>query len=260
MPMSYPLRLRIAAENRKIARSGAYNCADGKTVTLPENGAALARKTLLLMPETLPDASRAVPFRISENLRACDTISAVLSLREEGVSGEIIALNFANAMFAGGGYRLGGDAQEESLCRCSLLYYALLPHGEYYWKHRLRPSPLYSSRMLLSPDVPVIRRMDGTLLETPQMCTFLTSAAVNRYYAKCLFIREKTITAAMQERIDGFICAMAKRKPAAVVLGAFGCGMFGNRRETVLPMIENAVNRWLPQETAVVYAAPSGKP
>ena len=260
MPMPYLLRLRIAAENRRIAAKGAYSAADGKTVTLPENGAALARKTLLLMPETLPDQPRAVPFRIAENLRACDTISAVLALREEGIRGEIIALNFANALYAGGGYRLGGDAQEESLCRCSLLYYALLPHSEYYRRHRLHPSPLYSSRMLLSPDVPVIRRMDGTLLETPQMCTFLTSAAVNRYYAKCLFIREKTITAAMQERVSSIICAMAKRRPDAVVLGAFGCGMFGNRRETVLPMIEEAVSRWMPPETAVVYASPSGKP
>lgn len=251
-----PTRLRIAAENRRIAASGTYTLPGGRSVSLPENGDALARKTFLLSPEPMQEQEGGREFRLAEHIRACDTVSAVLSLRSEGVRGEIIALNFANAMFAGGGYRFGGDAQEESLCRCSLLYHALLPHREFYWRHRLRPSPLYSDRMLLSPGVPIIRSMDGSLLEEPQSCTFLTCAAVNRRFARLLFFREKTITEAMRARVDGILCAMARRKPEAVVLGAFGCGSFGNRREVVLPMIEDAVNRFLPRETAVVFAAP----
>lgn len=254
--ISYAARLKIASENKTIAKTGSYPGPDGKEVKLYCTGQSLAAETVLEEPEQLPEITRKTPFSIAGNTHKTDTISCILALRKEGICGEIMALNFANAMFAGGGYRLGGDAQEESLCRCSLLYSAILPHAEYYRKHRFPPSPMYSSSMLISNAVPVIRNMKGELLADPTVCTFVTCAAVNRYYAKLLFTSEDKITAAMETRINGIICAMAKRKPEAIVLGAFGCGMFGNKRETVLPLIEKAVNRWIPDETRVFFAQP----
>lgn len=254
--ISYGTRLKIASENKTIAQTGSYKGPDGREVKLFCTGQSLAAETVLEEPELLPEITRKTVFRISENTRKSDTISCILALRQEGVCGEIMALNFANAMFAGGGYRLGGDAQEESLCRCSLLYSAILPHSEYYKKHRFPPSPLYSSSMLISNAVPVIRNMKGELLADPTVCTFVTCAAVNRYYAKLIFTSEEKISKAMEERINGIVCAMVKRKPEAIVLGAFGCGMFGNKREVVLPLIEKAVNRWVPDEIKVFYAQP----
>lgn len=47
---------------------------------------------------------------------------------------KIIALNFANAMYADGGYILGGNAQEESLCRASMLYYTIKTQKRFYIK------------------------------------------------------------------------------------------------------------------------------
>ena len=255
--MRYADRLRIYRENQKIAASGCYD-ADGQQIRLPKTGAELAQDTVCLEPDALkPEpAERKQVFRLSEHFMQTDTISAVLQLRAEGVTGEIVALNFANAMAAGGGYRLGGDAQEESLCRCSLLYPAIRGNRQFYRPHRLHPTPFYSDRIMISPAVPVIRSSDGTLLPVPTECTFLTCAAVNRRIAKLLLRSDRRIEAAMRQRIEKIVAAAAERRPAAAVLGAFGCGAFGNRRSAVLPMFEDAVNRLMPDSVRVVFADP----
>lgn len=255
--MNWFTRLKIYRENGAISRQGFYT-AGGSTVRLAKTGSALAAETVCFAPDAVVPApvSRETVFRLSESTMRTDTVSAVLALREEGVTGEIIALNFANAMAAGGGYRLGGDAQEESLCRCSLLYNAIKGNKQFYRPHRLRPTPFYSDRIMISPSVPVIRRMDGTLLSEPAECSFLTCAAVNRNFAKLLLRSDKKIEAAMRQRIDKIIAVIAERRPAAAVLGAFGCGMFGNKRQAVLPMFEEAVNRLMPDAVRVVFADP----
>lgn len=259
MPVRAPFptkRLQIVSENKVIAASGQYTAPSGRIVTLGTNGEQLSAQTELIDEEipakTVP---RAEAYHYADHVRQEDTISCILGLRAENVQGEILALNFANANVAGGGYILGGDAQEESLCRNSLLYAAIAPHSEYYHYHRMHPSPLYSDRMLYSPNVPIIRSADGELLETPQMCSFLTSPAVNRRLARPWVSNEK-IDAAMQRRIEKIVVFAAKRKPSVLLLGAFGCGVFGNKRETVFPMMEAAVTRYLPQEIRVIFPLP----
>ena len=49
---------------------------------------------------------------------------------------------------------------------------------------------------------------------------------------------------------------VARKRPDVLVLGAFGCGVFGNRRETVYPQFERAINRYLPDGVEVVFADP----
>jgi uncharacterized protein (TIGR02452 family) len=255
--MRYTERLRIYRENQKIAASGCYIVGE-TAVRLPKTGEMLAQETVYLPPDAAVSAApgERTPFLISGHQMQTDTISAVLALRASGVTGEIIALNFANAMAAGGGYRLGGDAQEESLCRCSLLYPAIRGNRQFYRPHRLRPTPFYSDRMLISPDVPVFRRADGTLLAEPVFCTFLTCAAVNRRIAKLLLRSDRRITAAMRQRVERIVAVIAERSPAAAVLGAFGCGAFGNRRKVILPMFEDAVSRLMPARVQIVFADP----
>ena len=60
----------------------------------------------------------------------------------------------------------------------------------------------------------------------------------------------------MQERIDRIIALAARKRPDVLVLGAYGCGAFGNRRETVYPQFERAINRYLHDAVQVVFADP----
>lgn len=196
--------------------------------------------------------SRTVPFRVREHLLQADTISAVLQFPGK----HVCALNFANANFPGGAYILGGNAQEEALCRASLLYYTIRTAKDFYRANRLHVLPDYTDSMIYSERVPIIRDNAGNRLETPALCDFITSPAVNRTFAKFLF-SGKRLDNIMQNRIEQIIALAAEHSPEVLILGAYGCGVFGNRRETVYPLFEASINRYLPDEIQVVFADPN---
>lgn len=201
----------------------------------------------------LQEVSRREVFRVSEHLLQTDTVSAILQHRGK----RVCALNFANANVPGGAYTLGGSAQEEALCRASLLYYTIRTAKRFYRANRLHLLPDYTDHMIYSAHVPVLRDHSGKLLEMPMDCDFITSPAVNRTFAKFLF-SQKRIDRIMQGRIAQIIALAADKHPDVLILGAFGCGVFGNKREVVYPMFEDAINRYLPEDMTVIFADPRG--
>lgn len=191
-------------------------------------------------------------YSVSEHIEQVTTIQAILKYSEQK---NIIALNFANAMFAGGGYILGGDAQEESLCRASMLYYTIRTQKKYYRANRFHILPDYTDNMIYSRNVPIIRDDSGKLLDNPSKCDFITCPAVNRTFAKFIFT-DKKINDKMTVRINKIISLAVSNKPDVIILGAFGCGVFGNKRETVFRIFENAVNSFVPDDIKVIFAVP----
>ena len=141
----------------------------------------------------------------------------------------LACLNFASAKRPGGGFLNGSAAQEESLVRSSGLYATLQTQPEFYAYHRRLGSGYYSSRVIFSPDVPVFRDESGGLLEDPWQTSFLTAAAVNagsvRGRGKG---RDDRIALAMEERIRMVLAVAAHHRRDALVLGAWGCGVFRN--------------------------------
>ena len=228
--------LQIKLENDRIFREGDF----------PEMRSAVYAD---LTPKAV---TRSGTFRVSEHLLQTDTISAVLQYPDK----RVCALNFANANFPGGAYILGGSAQEEALCRASLLYYTIRTAHAYYRHNHLHVLPDYTDSMIYSEHVPVIRDNTGNRLTTPAESDFITCPAVNRTFAKLLMSGKKLDTV-MERRITQIIALAADRSPDVLILGAFGCGVFGNRRETVYPMFEQAINRYLPETVEVIFADPS---
>jgi uncharacterized protein (TIGR02452 family) len=227
--------LQIKLENDRIFREGSF----------PE------MRSEYVAEVTPVPAPRSGPFRVQEHLLRTDTISAVLQFPGK----HVCALNFANANFPGGAYVLGGNAQEEALCRASLLYYTIRTAKSYYIRNHLHILPDYTDGMIWSENVPVIRDNQGNRLETPVNCDFITCPAVNRTFAKFLMPRRK-LDSVMERRITGIIGLAAQKKPDVLILGAFGCGVFGNRRETVYPMFEQAIGQYLSDAIEVVFADP----
>jgi len=108
---------------------------------------------------------------------------------------------------------------------------------------------------IYSENVPVIRDDSGKLLETPVLCSFITSPAVNRTFAKFLF-SDKSITKKMTSRITKIISLALSENTDILVLGAFGCGVFGNKRKTVFRIFEDVVNSFVPDNIKVIFAVP----
>ncbi len=93
---------------------------------------------------------------------------------------------------------------------------------------------LYSDYMIYSPRVPVFREDDGRLLETPFTTSFLTAPAVN---AGAVRKNEPgnigLIRPTMAARMGELLWTAQEQRHSTLVLGAWGCGVFGNEPETV---------------------------
>jgi uncharacterized protein (TIGR02452 family) len=133
-----------------------------------------------------------------------------------------LALNFANGIHPGGGFLGGARAQEEVLCRSSALYRTLVS-DPMYAAHRQRPRPDSTDWAIYSPDVPVFRMDDGTALANPWLLSFLTCAAP---YAPG--VGQPEAGDLLQRRIHRVLAIACAYGYSVLVLGAWGCGAFGN--------------------------------
>lgn len=143
----------------------------------------------------------------------------------------VAVLNFASAKNPGGGFLTGSSAQEESLARSSGLYFALRKFDdEFYNYHKENRTALYSDRIIYSPMVPFFKNDNGELINC-QNISVITSPAVNAgdYLLKNKQKdSNKIIRDTMEKRIRRIIQIAAKEGCTAIVLGAFGCGVFKN--------------------------------
>ena len=166
-----------------------------------------------------------------------------------------LALNFANGIQPGGGFLLGADAQEESLCRCSSLYMTLL--GDPMYKaHKARKDTDCSDWAILSPEVPVFAREDGVLRSDPWTCGFLTCAAPNATAET-----QDRAAGLMVSRIDRVLHIALHYGYGTLILGAWGCGAFGNDPERIAGIFRHALHgRFADQFDEVVFAISDPNP
>ena len=118
--------------------------------------------------------------------------------------------------------RNGARAQEEVLCRSSALY-ATLSGDPMYAAHNARPLPDSTDWAILSPDVPVFREDGGAALPAPWPLSILTCAAP---YAPG--VGKPLAADLLQARIHRVLAIARAFEYPALVLGAWGCGAFGN--------------------------------
>lgn len=189
-------------------------------------------------------------FILSDNIRAVTTIECILQNSKK----RVIALNFANALYPGGAYTIGGNAQEESLCRATLLYYTIRGEKEFYRANRGRCSALYTDGMIFSENVPIIRDDSGRLLDEQMKADFVTCPAVNR--RELLPWHRSQADRVMERRIEKIVSFMQSLDRDVIVLGAFGCGAFGNKREKILPCFERAINKFTDGSAEIIFAIP----
>ncbi|MDP4501704.1 TIGR02452 family protein [Nonomuraea turcica] len=222
-------RLRqVAADNERIVAEGSYSAADGTAVDVGAVLRAAVAATVSHPPDGPLDRPVAGAYRTVFEVTGESSLQAARRLHREGAAG-IAVLNFASARNPGGGYLGGAKAQEEDLCRHALLYPCLLQAPDYYAAHRASPDLLYSHRVIWSPGVPVHRDEGGRLLAEPFLVSFLTSPAPN---AGQVLRRDpgagERIRQALHERAGRVLAVAAHHGARALVLGAWGCGVFRN--------------------------------
>ncbi len=143
-------------------------------------------------------------------------------------------MNFANAHYPGGGFLSGANAQEEALCRESTLYKSLSSSDakEMYDYNHTHNKHCYSDYMIISPNVCVFRDIKDNFLDEPFTTSVITVPAPNLNGAAKNVPQEK-IDEIMKNRLRKMFAVAVHYGYENLILGAWGCGAFGNNPHTV---------------------------
>ncbi|MEJ2610184.1 MAG: TIGR02452 family protein [Candidatus Thiodiazotropha sp.] len=152
---------------------------------------------------------------------------AASRLYKEGYE-DLVLLNFASAKNAGGGFINGAKAQEEDLARCSTLYKCLLSQSEYYEANRNQDSMLYTDHVIYSPKIPWFRTRSRDLPNEIYFSSVITAPAPNANQAIRHGERPEAVSRALKRRCGQVLGVARDNGHANIILGAWGCGVFGN--------------------------------
>ena len=248
-------RVDVYKNNGEIFRSGSYETASGKIVTM--NPASMLDGTVVYdAPSIIPeDAPRSEPPMTGVANIGCLELGR--ELQQKGFNPVI--LNLADAYVACGYYERGSSAQEESLCRQTTLSQSLY---QYYGKAQSEQSGVAFKGMrfpmdirfgaIYSPHVTVFRAgsRDGfALMDDPYETSIISCAALdfnekhgkNREYRASDggFTREGREI--MLSKIRTIYAVALAAGHDALVLGAFGCGAFRLRPDLVAELFRDAL-------------------
>lgn len=207
------LSMRLVGDNDGLVRSGRFRSPDGAEHELP----APPPTERFTVPGT-PTAMDAPLFAVTEVCIAnLDTVSAAVLV------GDATALNFANAYQPGGGYRHGASAQEEDLCR-------LLPqliHSLEACQYPINPEEVLLTRNLASV------RQPGTYQLGPSMGPVHMLTSAMPCGTECGNPGSETWNATVNLRMRAVLHAAKMSGYPNLILGAWGCGAFGNPPDLV---------------------------
>ena len=158
---------------------------------------------------------------------------------------EILVLNFANPVHPGGGVRNGAKAQEEDLCRTSTLLCSLeSPEAEEYYKYnRSLNTYMASDAIMITPKVEIIKDSKGNLLDESVIVSVMSCAAPMVRLGK-EGMTEEEYQNMFYNRIVGMLRVAAVMGYRHLVLGAFGCGAFGNDAKVVSDLFYKALKEF----------------
>lgn len=230
----------IAKDTLQIIDAGGYVAPSGRRVSLQPALQAAVAGSRTWTPEALtallpPPASAAVPPRFEGQpplrieVTGERTQQAAHRLVVEEGESDLVLLNFASARNVGGGFLNGARAQEEDLMRCSGLYACVREQTAYYAANREQDSMLYTDHLIHSPGVPFFRLQNRDLLEEPYLCGVITGPAPNAGQAR---MRDAdagpAVVAALRQRAWMVLALAEAQGHGALLLGAWGCGVFLN--------------------------------
>lgn len=152
---------------------------------------------------------------------ATDTVSALFDTNSDN----ICILNFASFKNPGGMFLNGSIAQEESLCHQSILFNVLenFKHTFYNENKKNLNNGLYNNNLIYSKDILFIKD------DNKKFADVITCASPNRKFACNRYnISDYQCYSSMYSRIYTILASAKKNHVKTLILGAYGCGVFGN--------------------------------
>lgn len=188
-------------------------------------------------------------------LEALDSVSAILK-EAQSCKKPLAVLNFSSYKNPGGGFIGGSKAQEECLCQESFLYNVLSQMMEkfYDWNNRNTNRTLYRNRGMYTPGVVFMR--DGK----QAVCDVITCAAPNFSAAhRNQNVSREENSKALRDRIRFVLDIARENRVSTLILGAYGCGVFGQDAGEVAGIFKEYLENDYKCFERVIFAIPEGK-
>ena len=229
----------VADRTLTIPATRRFRCGDrcdGQILQASSDGDGAAKES---------SADKATPSVCVVCVADVDTISAALALMGNINDDNTCILNFANADEPGGLYTMNMCAQEEDVCRlCPQLYPALRDSGLY---------PIDPCDCLITPDIKVLRQpftydtvsASAGCLGTVTVLTAAMPICDGRPPEGGWLSEQSEWCADVRLRVRTVLHAAASTGRRNVVLGAWGCGAFGNDPTAVATLFKQELDRLL---------------
>ncbi|MDQ1921114.1 TIGR02452 family protein [Massilia pseudoviolaceinigra] len=228
-------RAGIAQETLTVLERGNYQNARGDTVSIADALTFAKAQSQHYSSERLAELTAAPVAGEAKTTRFEVRNESTLAAARRGIGeGRLdpLCLNFASAKNPGGGFLGGAEAQEENLAKSSGLYPCIVQMNAMYDANRALRTCIYNDDMIYSPKVPVFRDDAYAFLDTPYLASMVTAPAVNRgALARNEPERMQDVAPCMLQRIDKLLALALHHGHQDLILGAWGCGVFGNLPE-----------------------------
>lgn len=228
----------IAKETIDICKHKFYVSSNGKTVDISKELDEALGGTVYYPGDE--DIEGEIFFRLPTieviNER---TAQAAIRLAAAGKT-NLVALNFASARNQGGGFLSGAMAQEEDLCRSSGLYPCLKKKPLFYNANIMCDNTFYTDGIIYSPNVPFFRNEHHLLVDDPFTLSIISAPAPNVQGMKD--VDEETLSTVLYSRAIQILRVANKNGHKNIILGAWGCGAFGNSPRMVANIFKAALN------------------
>jgi uncharacterized protein (TIGR02452 family) len=249
----------LAKETVEVIKSKNYTAPSGQLIDISAS-LAVALDGTVLYPHTAPiPKGNPQTYTVTCEVTNETTAQAAVRWTAEGKD-NVVALNFASARNQGGGFLSGAIAQEEDLCRCSGLYGCLKRKPQFYNENILCDDSLYTDGIIYSPKVPFFRNEHNLFLEEPFEISIVSAPAPN-VRAMTADIApeqeedfEEVLYNTLYYRAGKLLQVAALHGHKNIILGAWGCGAFGNDAGQVAGIFSQLVNDGTPFFENVCFA------
>ena len=258
------VREDLFRNNREVFLRWAVPTKDGHEVSLGDKSAFLEGTKVFISEQKRADGAPVVCDRTVTGVVNADCALVAEGMGRLGFKPAI--LNLASRFSPGGGYHDGTNAQEESLCQVSTLSQSLYQYGDTKYKHiresgvphRFTAYPLHPRfGGIYTPDVTFFRHGVRAVYAFREpgdwfRCGVITVAALsfretNGYNNSELEFRapDGDFTAegasVMKDKIRTIYRMALHNGHDALVLGAFGCGVFQLRPDRVADLFDEVL-------------------
>ena len=188
------------------------------------------------------------PFETEEKTEILVENIDTLCAAEKYFAPDIVVFNFASDFVPGGGVRKGSRAQEEELFR----------RTDYHLTLSYRFYPLESKELIYSPRVNIVKSQTYQWKDQRIPISAIACAAIRRPRTKRIDgvdrYHDDKDRQLMFRKIESVLQIAIEQRHKTIVLGAFGCGAFGNPPREVAELFSKALEIYGRYFKSIIFA------